>query len=160
MSKGFFPFCTSTVRPEDSGFSYFAGIGTYTGRPPGLISLAISFGGPASFLNWSVATATLARQAGNPGTRWLPLGPIDVVTGSPPASGTNFTIPAVTGVSLYTTLPWTSPVGGVPPPQPAMQQTTHPAATSSAARARDFPASIATPFRPDLFPVGNAPGGT
>src|SRR5262245_24490134 len=41
-----------------------------------------------------------------------------------------------------------------------MQQTTHPAATSSAARARDFPASIATPFRPDLFPVGKAPGGT
>src|SRR5262245_26886811 len=69
MSKGFSPFCTSTVRPEDSGFSYFAGIGTYTGRPPGLISLAMSFGGPAIFLKWSVSIATLDRPTGTPVAR-------------------------------------------------------------------------------------------
>src|SRR5262245_15601140 len=124
------PSSTSTDSPEVSGFSYLAGIGTYRVRGPPSC-LAMAGGGWVRFLNGSVSTATRDRPTGTPVARYMPSGPSDASTG-PPESGTNFTIPAVTGLPPTVTLPSTSPVGGSPRPQPASPTTNPPSASNSA----------------------------
>src|SRR5262245_30153761 len=125
------PSRTSTDSPEVSGFSYLAGVGTYFVRGPPSC-LAIAGGGWVRFLNCCVSTATRDFPAGTLVARYMPSGPSDDSTVSP-ASGKNFTIPAVTGLPPTVTLPDTSPAGGSRLPQPANTTNNPPSASPSAA---------------------------